>query len=196
MQIHSAWLYELAELENVVQGRAESRLKAWMTSSSDMYRAPYERTVTKRPRSVVICGTTNRGQFLTDDTGSRRFWIVPVEHEIPWQLLQENRDQLWAEAVCAVEAGEPWWLDAETDVVREQANAEHAETDSWLDPIYTWLDGRHKTSVGEVLTQCLKIEAGKHDRVLQARAGRALTAAGWVKSRTNTQPRTWIYCRP
>jgi predicted P-loop ATPase len=45
-QIHAAWLYEFAELENVVHGRAESRLKAWLTSTHDMFRAPYARSVT------------------------------------------------------------------------------------------------------------------------------------------------------
>jgi hypothetical protein len=120
-QIHAAWLYEFAELENVVHGRAESRLKAWLTSTHDMFRAPYARSVTRKARSCVICGTTNRKQFLTDETGSRRFWIVSVQKPVPRELLAEMRDQIWAEAFAAYEAGEQWWLDREQDVELEDA---------------------------------------------------------------------------
>jgi hypothetical protein len=185
IQIHSAWIYELAELENVVMGRAESRLKAWMTSAYDTYRAPYQRTVSRRARSVVICGTTNRAQFLTDETGSRRFWIVPVRQRIPVELLAELRDQLWAEAVNAYEAGEPWWLDQDSDRARESANVDFAEDDSWMEPIRQFLSVpmtvMQSTTVYEVLTDALKLDAARQDRWAQMRAARCLVRCGWKR---------------
>lgn len=187
LQLHSAWIYELAELENVVSGRAESRLKAWMTSTHDMYRAPYQRTVIRRPRAVIICGTTNRAQFLTDDTGSRRFWIIPVRSRIPRELLAEMRDQLWGEAVCAAESGEPWWLDDAAETERAEANEDFLEQDSWTEAIGWWLQNPiiTETSVTEILTDVFKLELAKHDTAAQMRVGKSLRVLGWRRMRTS-----------
>lgn len=180
-QIHSAWIYELSELENVVHGRAESRLKAWITSSCDMFRAPYQRVAAKRQRSVVLCGTTNRGQFLTDDTGSRRFWIVPVSQHVPRNSLAQRRDLLWAEAVAAYEAGEVWWFDDLLETARESSNADYQEEDPWTEPVRQYLMNINDTSTAEVLTFALKIDAGRQTRFDQTRAGRVVLAFGWRK---------------
>jgi hypothetical protein len=191
-QIHAAWIYEFAELENVVTGRAESRLKAWLTSTHDMYRAPYARVVERRPRSCVICGTTNRKQFLTDDTGSRRFWIVSVTQEIPRELLAEMRDQLWAEAVCAYEAGETWWLDREAEVLREDANADYSDEDPWQETIENFLalpTANGETTIVTVLRDALKLDHSRQDRWAQMRVARILGALGWEKRRLGTERR-------
>lgn len=198
VQIHSAWIYELSELENVVSGRAESRLKAWLTSTHDMYRAPYQRVAESKPRGVVICGTTNRAQFLTDETGSRRFWIVPVNGLIDTDRLAVARDQLWAEAVAAAEAGERWWLDAETERLRAMATEDFHESDSWEQPIAEWLATPLITEVTttELLRDALKLDVGKHGRFEQIRCGRVLGALGWARERRGNGDRTWVYRRP
>lgn len=198
MQLHSAWIYELSELENVVTGAKESRLKAWMSSTSDMYRAPYAKATEPKPRAVVVCGTTNRERILTDDTGSRRFWILPVKQRIPYELLAANRDQLWAEAVCAAEAGETWWLESDQESKREEENAEFTEEDSWADKIGQWLeDHQTKTvTIGEVLELGLKIEVGRHGRWEQMRAARVLTQLKWKRKQLSSQgTRKWHYVR-
>lgn len=193
-QIHASWIYEFAELENVVHGRAESRLKAWLTSTHDSFRAPYQRSVTRKARSCVICGTTNRQRFLTDDTGSRRFWIVPVAQVIPRELLEQMRDQLWAEAVCAYESGENWWLDAELDDQREEANQDFGDEDPWEEPIRQWIAAPNVVRIGEILTHALKIEVGRQDRWAEMRAARVLNKLGWERRRfTEGSKRVWKY---
>ncbi len=201
VQIHSAWIYELSELENVVTGRAESRLKAWLTSTHDSFRAPYQRTAERRARAVVICGTTNRARFLTDDTGSRRFWIVPVGQMIPRDLLTEMRDQLWAEAVCAAESREPWWLSEETERQREAANDAHVEEDAWSEAAEKYLEGRHETSVSDLLEHGLDVKTSYQGRSEQMRAARILRSAGWervrdsISDRESGWARRWKYVR-
>lgn len=198
-QIHAAWVYEFAELENVVTGRAESRLKAWLTSTHDMFRAPYQRAVTRKPRSCVICGTTNRQRFLTDDTGSRRFWIIPVGQIIPRDLLEQMRDQLWAEAVCAYESGETWWLDRELDDQRELANEDFGgDQDPWTDAIEEWVASPTVDRVGisDLLTHAVKLEVARQDRWAEMRAARVLVTAGWERKRfTEGGRRVWKYTR-
>ncbi len=197
-QIHAAWIYEFAELENVVTGRAESRLKAFLTSTHDMYRAPYAKAVVRKARAVAICGTTNRQQILTDDTGSRRFWIVPVSREIPRELLAECRDQLWAEARSCVEAGEPWWMDRELEEQRELANIDFEDDDPWRAVIADWLKAPtiKTVTITALLTDALKLDYSRQDRWAQMRAARALNVLGWKRQREATGDRRWFYVRP
>ncbi len=195
MALHSAWLYEFAELENIVNGRAESRLKAFMSSSHDTLRVPYAKSMESRARSVVICGTTNRDQFLTDDTGSRRFWIVPAHQRIDTGLLTEMRDQLWAEAVSAYEAGEPWWLDDDTAAIVEQHNEEHNEDDPWLEAVEDWVTRPNVTQVTttELLRHAIGLEVARHDRWAQTRVGRIMKRLGWKRRRIRL---VYLYQRP
>jgi predicted P-loop ATPase len=58
----------------------------------------------------VFFGTTNASEFLTDNTGERRFWPVdtgkqPKAKDVFEQLPLEV-DQIWAEAFAAWRAGE------------------------------------------------------------------------------------------
>ena len=185
-QIHAAWIYEFAELENVVHGRAESRLKAWVTSTHDMFRAPYARVVERKARSCVICGTTNRKQFLTDDTGNRRYWIIPVAAPIDRDELTHMRDQLWAEAVAAYEAGETWWLDREQELERERLSTDFLHSDPWQDAVESFLDNPLLTEVtiSDLLSGPIKLDIARQDQTAQTRVARILARAGWSQVRS------------
>lgn len=101
-----AWITELGELDSTLK-REQSSLKAFITSPSDRIRAPYAREAETQPRRTSFCATVNPGTFLKDDTGDRRFWVVPVD-KIALQTLIELPDswfvQLWGEAVT-------WWVE-------------------------------------------------------------------------------------
>lgn len=198
LQLHAAWIYELAELENVVTGARESRLKAWMASTHDLFRAPYAKTTEPKARAVVLCGTTNRDRILTDETGSRRFWLLPIAREIPVSLLRECRDQLWAEAVCAAESGESWWLDRDSDSERETQNKNFVDDDSWLEPIAEYLANPavDRVTVGHVLEYAVKLEPGRHGRIEQTRVARCLVQLGWERRREmRNAVRRYFYAR-
>lgn len=124
------WGYEWSELENVMDRRTISQVKAFLSSQTDVFRLPYARAASKHPRIVTIVGSSNKRELLNDPTGSRRFWIVPVgtaPFDIPW--LEKARDQLWAEAVHRMRAGEAWWLSREDDEVRERVSAAFVQVD-------------------------------------------------------------------
>ena len=98
MKLHRFWCLEWSEFENVYKRKDVSALKKFMTSRIDAFRAPYERNVKEHPRRCVLVGTTNETEILTDPTGSRRFWIIPVQEAIPVGSVAQERDLLWA--VC------------------------------------------------------------------------------------------------
>ena len=75
------------------------RMKAIITTTVDRYRMPYERSTKDFPRRSVFAMTTNKEEYLKDDTGNRRWLPVKLvleKADIEW--LANNREQLLAEA--------------------------------------------------------------------------------------------------
>lgn len=90
----SAWISELGELETSLRSDLE-RFKAFVTAEIDEYRLPYARSDSRFIRRTSIIATCNSDRFLVDSTGSRRFWVVPLER-IDLEALNEfNALQLW-----------------------------------------------------------------------------------------------------
>lgn len=102
MQMQGKAVVEFSEGETL--SRTETmRLKAIITTQSDKMRMPYERTTREFPRRCVFAMTTNKDEYLKDETGNRRWLPVALAFEqanIEW--LKENRDQLLAEAYYRV----------------------------------------------------------------------------------------------
>lgn len=75
------------------------RLKAIITTQSDKFRPPYGRMSVDFPRRCVFAMTTNQDEYLKDETGNRRWLpVAMVSKHANTEWLQENRDQLFAEA--------------------------------------------------------------------------------------------------
>lgn len=103
------WIVELGELERSLR-RDPGKLKAFVTSPSDNIRRPYARESTWAPRHTSLCATVNQGEFLADETGDRRFWVVPVTRldlDRLKALPVEWFRQLWSEvyAVYVLDTG-------------------------------------------------------------------------------------------
>jgi putative DNA primase/helicase len=95
--LQGRWLYEISELD--AMARAEvTKIKAFVASKSDWYRASFDKRPREYPRQLVFAGTTNEHQYLVDGTGNRRFWPIEVTRIIDTEWVQEVRDQLFAEA--------------------------------------------------------------------------------------------------
>lgn len=90
------WITELGEIEATLKGDRE-RLKAFLTSAVDEYRRPYARGSVKALRRTSFCGSANSNDFLTDQSGNRRFWTVAVEKIDLERLDKLDVLQLWAE---------------------------------------------------------------------------------------------------
>ena len=95
----SGWVCELGELDSTIR-KEQSALKAFISQPYDKIRTPYARTATRRPRRTSFCGTVNPKEYLRDETGSRRFWTVPVTKIDKAALFALTEDwilQLWLE---------------------------------------------------------------------------------------------------
>lgn len=105
MHAGTNWIHEIAELAAFHVAEIEEQ-KAFFSSPVDRFRAPYDRVLASYPRLACFVGSTNREQYLTDDTGNRRYWPIRCERPFHTQELYRDRDLIWAEAVAVFQAGE------------------------------------------------------------------------------------------
>jgi predicted P-loop ATPase len=173
------WLVELPELSALSRSDIES-WKAFITRSRERYRQPYGRKEAIEPRQLAFMGTTNKDEYLQDETGNRRFWPARIG-KIDLESLKRDREQLFAEAVHCYRKGDKWWPDAEFEqehILPEQDA--RFEEDVWTPLIEENLrsipDG--KTRICDV-ARALDIEDGRMGTADARRIRRVLHRLGW-----------------
>lgn len=131
--LQGVWLVEIGELDAFRQTDV-SRIKQFLSLRADRFRAAYGRHVKDIPRHCVFFGTTNSSEYLRDRTGNRRFWPVDVgvqpHAKNVWTDLENERDQLWAEAVLRWRLGEPLFLTGELEQEAKAEQEAHREVSS------------------------------------------------------------------
>ncbi len=197
LKISQYWILEYAEFENAYKKKDVSQLKAFLSRKKDSMRRPYGTDIEDFPRPSILVGTTNLDEFLYDPTGERRFWVIKVLFKkIPIDLLKEERDLIWAAAVAAYRNGEQWRLTDTEDKWLDAANKQYQSTDPWETAIMTWADLHLEVSVGEILSDVLKIELAKQSKAEQNRVAAILRSHGWTsgdRKRVNGRLiRPWI----
>lgn len=132
-QLQGIWLIEMAELAPLKTGDSDS-IKLFISKSDDIYRNAYGRRVKKYPRQCVFFGTTNREEFLKDSTGNRRFWPIKLGErkntKDVWQDLDQEVDQIWAEAYLRYKEGEKLYLENDLKIEASLVQSMHMISDS------------------------------------------------------------------
>lgn len=108
LHVVSKWLVELGEIGATFSKSDTEALKAFLSRSFDEVRPPYARAANQYPRRTAFFGSVNNVRFLVDDTNNRRFW--PIEVSAVDYQHRVDMQQVWAEALHQVEAGERWHL--------------------------------------------------------------------------------------
>jgi len=162
----SKWIIELAELSSLSRNDHDAQ-KGFFTRDVEHVRRLYEEAMIDLPRTCVFAGSTNRNDYLSDPTGNRRYWPVVIAGVIDLTALRADREQLWAEAVVAYDAGVAarteclWWLtDAEYEAAKLVANDHTSDTtEAWREAIVSWLvrDGREHVTLREVCQLALEM---------------------------------------
>jgi len=183
LQVRGVWGLEIAELSSVHRSEVE-RVKAFMTRREDRFRPPYGRRVQTWPRQLVFVGSTNRTEYLIDETGGRRFWGVACS-AIDLDLTAARKDQLWAEAARAYHAKEKWWLDSE-ELLHSAAEAQETrfQADAWEEDIVAALEPYNWQSRGEItvsrVLEAIRVETARRDRAAQMRVAACLKRMGYT----------------
>lgn len=209
LQLQGPLIIEMAELD-AMSKRESSTIKAFLSANEDRFRPPYGRIVASFPRRCIFAGTTNKWEFLKDETGGRRFWPAKVGI-IDLNNFEACRDQLWAEAVVYYKKGENWWLDPNEEQLAQIEQEAVRQPDPWEPTLgghlrkipteVTELDhfgyfndnnieerfdgsGRRLwTTTGELLSVALNIPPSQQNKHHQTRCGNCLKALGWERKR-------------
>ncbi len=136
-KLQGVWIMEIGEMQGTRKADVDI-LKGFISRQVDEYRAAYGRVVERHPRTCIICGTTNSTTgFLRDTTGNRRFWPVTVEggKKSVWDMSEDERRQIWAEAFMYSVYGEDTFLSPELEkeaAKKQQAALEYDEREGDL----------------------------------------------------------------
>jgi putative DNA primase/helicase len=116
----SNWIVELGELDATFNKSDISRLKGFLTLREDNLRTPYSRKKSTFPRRTSFFASVNPPEFLRDDTGNSRFWVIPVS-EINYRH-NINVQQMWAQVYQAYLSGLQWYLTQDESVILDKYN--------------------------------------------------------------------------
>lgn len=177
--LRGKWIIALPELASMKRTDIEST-KAFLSRTTERYRPAYGRSEVIEPRRCVFAGTTNRQDWMSDETGGRRFWPVAVG-DIRLDDLKLDRDQLWAEAVQLYRRGEKWWLDGDTEKEASVLVMDRSSDDPWTAQVLNYVDKITEVCTREILEE-MGIETGRQTRADALRVGGILTRSGWKRS--------------
>jgi len=189
MVLHRSWIMEWAELDHITNKRQAGLIKAFLSQSTDMFRVPYGKTAEVFPRRGIIVGSTNSDEFLVDETGNRRFWVIPVgvthAEPIDVDLLMKEVDAIWASAVHAYQNDEPYALSIEDEQHVNLENSKYTMGHPWKGPVESWLampQNRLKdVTVELLLSEAIAKPLERQTRGDQTAVGNVLKSLGYSK---------------
>lgn len=203
MAIQGVWLQEMAEM-GMFSRSEDTAFKSFLAIVKDKFRRPYDRRPVEAPRVCLFGGTTNLDQYLKDQTGNRRIWPVRCA-EVNTAFLKEIREQLFAEAIVAFNAGERFWPTPEEErLYFEPEQATRLSVDAWEELILGFVNDpseklRNFYTALDLLINACKVEKSKIDEAnrMTSRVGRIMQKIGWERVREPSgQFRRWGYVRP
>ncbi len=202
-KLRGKMLVELAELQGL-RGRDSEHIKAWITRREENVRPLFREMVRRFLRRCLFIGTTNRRDFLVDETGHRRFAGIEVGVADLAKIVQD-RDQLWAEgAALWRESGIQW---EKLQTLAHLRNRAYTESDDWCERIRVWLtkvdtiDGdtpgeRERLFTVDVAEGALGIRAGNLKLSDGHRIARSMRELGYDKPQVwdehGKQARYWV----
>lgn len=182
---------ELAELRGLSDGRNDA-IKARISRRRECWIEKYQENDHVFQRRLVLVGTGNNPEFLSDETGNRRWLPIEVGEKQHVDQLVRDRDQLWAEAAHLWREGGVQWREAQSLGKREHAAFETRDA-AWEERVAEWLreeglggeragDLEYLT-ISQVLEGALRLDPGKQQLRDQHRIGRVMKQLGYEKCR-------------
>jgi predicted P-loop ATPase len=179
---------EIAELRGINTREVEA-IKAFITRTHEEWIPKYREFSISYPRRIFLIGTTNESNFLSDDTGNRR-WLPIKVREINVAEIKRDRIQLWAEARDKfLSSG---ILYKEVEKLSKSIYEEFMIIDPWAKIIQEWLSSNKTSEITthSVLIDCLDFHPKNIDRRSEIRVGKALRYLGFEKKQMRLKGQT------
>jgi hypothetical protein len=206
MVLHRSWVMEWAELDHIMGRKHAGQVKAFLSQATDLFRVPYGKATESFPRRGIIVGSTNRSTgFLVDDTGNRRFWVIPTTRTetdpIDTPTLMAERDAIWSAAVHAYRAGEVNYLPPELANEVSRENEAYQVENPWKAPIADWLNEARNQGVEltseTILSKAIAKPTERQTRADQMQVAAIMRELGFSKvRRTVASSQRWVFIKP
>jgi predicted P-loop ATPase len=175
------WCIELGELEYKRKAEVET-IKAFISRTHEDYRPAFGREEIIHPRTCVFWGTTNKEEYLNDETGNRRFLSIKT-NVIDLEGLEDARDALWGAAVRAYLSGEVYWLTGDLCQIAATEAEGRMEQDPWCELILAKMQGMEEASIRDAFFQCFNDESeANRSTADNRRMAKALVLCGWERA--------------
>ncbi len=196
--LHRSFLMEWSELDHITSRKHAGQIKSFLSRSTDMFRIPYGKATEEHPRKGIIVGSTNKDTFLVDETGNRRFWVIPCSSKIDTDALEIERSSIWSAAVHSYRNKEPHYLTDDQEARIAEENKSYLVDSPWLPPIAAWLNQpanqmKHITSE-LILTEAVDKTVDKQTRADQMQISTILKSLNYKRKRRriNNVP-SWVW---
>lgn len=161
-------LINIDEFDQVSE-RHQGFLKHLLQKPVVNLRKPYATQVESVRRYASFIATSNHTDLLSDPSGSRRFICIEVKGRID-NTQPVEYDQLYAQAVAALDKGERYWLMPEEEQRQMQANEEFQQRPLYEDLFFRFFRPAVNREEGT------KMSAGEIYEVLQKQSRMKLPA--------------------
>ncbi len=185
------FLINMDELSTMSKYEINS-LKSVFSKDRIKVRLPFERRASMLPRIASFMGSTNKTQFLNDETGSVRFLNFEV-NSINWSYAQEvDINIVWSQAYQMWKANYPYELTSAEIQQNEIINNQYKLSTPELELILKHLapgtpeEHEHFWTASEIL-QFLLEHTHTRMRLSTINIGKALKMAGFKQSQKRTE---------
>lgn len=189
---------ELGEMRGLRQ-REMGALKSFITRTVENWIPKYRERATKFPRRLLFIGTTNETEFLSEQTGHRR-WLPIAITRADTAAIERDRLQLWAEGRERFRADGLAFEDAE--VLARDEHQKFEEAHPWEELVMAWLDedegfepsapNRDKLfTTQDVLTGAMKMPGHAVNKYHKNQVGAILRKLGFYISEGPKRTRVW-----
>ncbi len=185
-----SWIIELAELKSLTRtaGGTDS-IKRFLSAQQDKIRLPYEKRAEVFLRQCTFWGTTNKSDFLDDETGNRRFLVVQTGVNKPKKDLfapeaMEDIKAAWAQAVYIWKTEKPALI-LPDEFRNEAKQMQEASTtdDGTQGLIQAYLEGKSRVCALEIWQEALD-EMGRPPKWKATQINNIIAQIpGWVKAK-------------
>lgn len=193
---------EIGELRGLHTKELEA-IKAFITRTHEQWVPKYREFTTLFPRRLVFVGSTNKDQFLADETGNRR-WLPVRVSQVAVDKVRAVAPLCWAEARRLFQAGGVQWANAER--LGKLVHEEYTFRDAWEAPVKRWLaeplfadEGdvgttRSGVTTSEVLVGAVGYDAKNVSRREEMRMGVVLRNLGYIRKKVRIDGGfAWVY---
>lgn len=183
-------IWHVPELDYTTSRRETGALKDYLTKDFVTVRPAFARKVRSGRSMCSFAASVNTSEFLVDQTGNRRFLILPLadidhEHTVDMQ-------QVFAQAKALLDAGFEYWLNLDEIAVLDERNKEYEVVDELVKAARAVEAGQDELGLLELMEAC---GLERPNRADITRFGACLTRRGFRKHRRRIDGRqSFFYC--